>query len=91
MALHPNETIFMPPTTRQKRQNIVSYLHPLTKKGNSTAEVQNHKVLGVITDNSLSWTPHVNTLCKKISKKAFQLSKIKHFVNFHTRKMFFSL
>ena len=39
---------------------------------------------------NLAWTPHVNTLCKKISTKVFQLSKIKFFVNFHTRKIFFS-
>ena len=40
-------------------------------------------------DNNLSWTPHVNSLCTKISIKTFQLSKIKHFVNFHARKLFF--
>ena len=46
-------------------------------------------MLGVIIDNNLSWTPHMNSLCKKISIKTFQLSKIKHFVNFHARKIFF--
>ena len=41
--------------------------------------------------NNLAWTPHVNTLCKKISTKVFQLSKkFFFFVNFHARKIFFS-
>ena len=101
MVLHPDKTKFTPITTRQKRQNIVSYpsppppppLHPypsLTIKGTIIQEVRNHRVLGVIIDNNLAWTPHVNTLCKKISIKVFHLSKIKHFVNFHARKIFFS-
>ena len=33
MALHPDKTKFMLKTTRQKRQNIVSYSHPLTVQG----------------------------------------------------------
>ena len=39
------------------------------------------KRLEVITDNDLASAPHVNTLCKKISAKVFQLSKIKYAVN----------
>ena len=64
----------------------MSYFHPLTVQGNIIEEV--HRVLGVITDNNLSWAPHVNNLCKKIFTKVFQLSKIKHFVIFHARKIF---
>ena len=44
MALHPDKTKFMLITTRQKRQNIVSYLHPLIVQGNIIEEVQNHRV-----------------------------------------------
>ena len=32
----------------------------------------------------------MNALCKKISTKVFQLSRLKHFVNFRTRKLFFT-
>ena len=32
----------------------------------------------------------MNTLCKKISTKVFQLSRLKHFVNFRVRKLFFT-
>ena len=90
MVLHPDKTKFMLITTRQKWQNIVSYLPPLTAKDNIIEEVQNHRVLGVTIDNNLAWTPQVNTLCKKISTKVFQLSKIFFFVNVHARKIFFS-
>ena len=30
------------------------------------------RVLGITIDNNLSWTPHVNALCKSISSKVFQ-------------------
>ena len=90
MALHLDKTKFMLVTTRQKRQNLLPNLPPLTIKSDIIQEVQNHKVLGIIIDNNLSWTPHMNTLCKKISTKVFQLSRLKHFVNFRVRKLFFT-
>ena len=90
MALHPDKTKFMLITNRQKRQNLVTNLPPLTIKSDVIEEVQDHKVLGITIDNNLSWTPHVNDLCKKISTKVLQLSRLKHFVNFRTRKLFFT-
>ena len=66
MALHPDKTKFMLVTRRQKRQNFVPHLPPLIIKSDVTEEVQSHKVLGITIDNNLSWTPHVNALCKKI-------------------------
>ena len=88
MALHPDKTKFMLITTRQQDQNIVPYLPSLTIKSD-IEEVQNFKVLGMIIDNNLSRTSHVNALCKKISTKVFQLSRLQHFINFRVRKLFF--
>ena len=45
MALHPDKTKFMLIITGQKRQNIVSYFHPLTVQGITIEEVQKHRVL----------------------------------------------
>ena len=87
MALHPDKTKFMLVTTRQ---NLLPNLPPLTIKSDIIQEVQNHRVLGITIDNNLSWTPHMNALCKKISTKVFQLLKLKHFVNFRVRKLFFT-
>ena len=90
VALHPDKTKFMLITIRQKRQNIVSYLHPLTVLGITIEEVLKHRVLRVVIDNNLSWTPHVNSPCKKKKPtKVYQLFKIKHFANFHARKISF--
>ena len=64
-------------------------LPPIRIHNQVVEESTSHKVLGVMIDN-LSWSPHIAYLCKVISAKVFQLSKMKHFLNFHTRKLFFT-
>ena len=53
-------------------------------------EVDTHKVLGLTIDNNLSWGPHISVLCKKVAKQLYQLSKIKHFLDMPSRKLFFN-
>ena len=89
MCLHPQKTKCMIITTRQKRQNFSSGLPPLYINGKLIEEVESHKLLGVIIDNNLSWSNHVTMICNNVSKKIYQLSKIKHFLNLHSRKIFF--
>ena len=88
MSLHPDKTKFMLITTRQKRQNLALKCPPISIGNQTVNEVDNHKVLGVTIDCNLSWSSHMTALCKCISKKVYQLSKIKHFVNLHARKLF---
>ena len=89
MALHPNKSKFMLVTTRQKRQNITCKSNGLKIHGKILEEVNSHRLLGINIDNNLSWSNHVSMLSKKISKKIFQLNRIKHFLDQHTRKLFF--
>ena len=88
MALHPQKSKFMMVTTRQKRQNISS-LKKIKIYDTDIEEVNSHKVLGLSIDNNLSWTVHISALIRKLSKKVFQLNRIKHLVDQHTRKLFF--
>ena len=89
MALNPQKTTFMLVTTRQKRQNVSSSLPPLYAKDKLIEEIESHKVLDLTVDNNLSWSNHIMILCKNIAKKVYQLSKIKHFLNFQARRQFF--
>ena len=89
MALHPQKSKFMLITTRQKRQNIKSKLKELRVRDRALEEVDSYKILGLIVDNNLSWSTHISTLCKKMSKKIFQLNRIKHFLDQHSRRLFF--
>ena len=79
MSLHPDKTKFMLITTRQKRQRLPLKCPPISIGNQTVNEVDNHKILGVTIDYNLSWSSHVTALCKSISKKIDQLSKIKHF------------
>ena len=89
MALHPQKSKFMLITTRQKRQNINYNLQELFLSGKTLEEVDAHKLLGLTIDKNLSWSSHVSYLTKKLSRKVFQLNRIKHFLDQHTRKLFF--
>ena len=89
MSLQPGKTTWMLVTTRQKRQTLTVSLLPIRLHNQVVEETTSHKVLGVIIDNNLYWSLHITYFCKVISSKVFQLSEIKHFLNFHARKLFF--
>lgn len=90
MALNPNKTETIMITTRQKRQNLTDSLPPIYICNQPIREVQEHKLLGITIDNNLSWNQHIANLSKNISKKTYQLSRIKHFLNEHTRKLYYT-
>ena len=90
MAIHPSKSKFMLITTRQKRQNLKNDLPPLKIYDSAIEEVNSCKLLGLTIDNNLSWTKHISIMCKKVAKKVFQLNRIKHFLDAHTRKLFFN-
>ena len=89
MILHPVKTKSMVLATRQKHQ-VRPLSLTLSLHGSPVEEVAEHRLLGVTVDNQLSWKTHINTLSKTISKKLFMLSKLKHFLNEDSRKMFFN-
>ena len=89
MSLHPGKTKWMLVTTSQKRQNLTDTLPAIRMHNQVVEETNSHKVLGIIIDNNLSWSLHIAYLCKVVSSKVFQLFKIKHFLNFQARKLFF--
>jgi hypothetical protein len=50
------------------------------------------KLLGVLFDEHLSFKPHIDMLCSKISKSLYCLSRVKNFVNPESlRKLYFSM
>lgn len=89
MALNSQKTKCMYVSARQKRQKMQSCFRPLYIGQNVVEEVNSHKILGVVIDRDLSWYEHTSSLVKRLSVKLFQLSKIKHFLDVHSRKLFF--
>ena len=89
MALNVNKTKCMYPTTRQKRQKMITQFSNLMIDNQQVEEVISHKVLGVTIDNDLTWTQHITLLGRQLSQKIYQLAKIKNFLDLSSRKLFF--
>ena len=90
MAINTIKTKAMLITTRQKRQNLQSSFDKIMLQNKTISEVSEHKVLGVTIDNNLSWAKHISNTSKMLSKKIYQLARIKKFIGPHARKMFFA-
>ena len=89
MSLNPNKTKYMVVASRQKRQAQHTHMPPIYIASSKIDEVDSHKLLGITIDKNMTWGPHIDQLCKQISQKVFQLSKIKHFLDLEARKQFF--
>ena len=76
-------------TTRQKHQISSSSLS-LDIEGNKVEQVKSHKLLGVTIDDSLRWQPHIEQLCKCISRNLFLLSRLQSIISFEARKTFYN-
>ena len=80
MILHPAKTKSMLLTTRQKHQLRPLYLN-LSLKDCHLEQVHEHRHLGVIFVDELSWRPHIIGTCKTVSKNLYLLSQLRNFVD----------
>ena len=51
--------------------------------------IMNDKVLGIIIDNNLTWSQHVDKVCKKITTNLLLLSRIKDYLTTSQRIQFY--
>ena len=88
MIIHPAKTKSMLITTRQKHQLRPQPLN-LTLQSEPIEQVDQHRLLGIIIDNQLTWKPHIANLCKRIAKNVFLLSRLEHITDSFVRTLFF--
>ena len=88
MLINTSKTKSMLITTRQKHQNNLSSLQ-LSLEGEPIEQVRNHRLLGVIIDDQMTWCTHINNLCKTLSRNVFLLSKLRYILNTDCCKSFF--
>lgn len=88
MLPNPTKTKCMLVTTRQKHQLNPSPLS-LSFASQPVHQVRQQRVLGITIDDQLCWQMHIEQVCKTLSKNLFLLSRLRHFTDVPTRKLFY--
>ena len=57
--------------------------------GQNIEQVSSIKFLGLIVDDNLSWSSHIQTLSSGIAKSVYQLARLKNFIDDRCRKTFY--
>ena len=75
--------------TSKKRLRLHDYVLNLTYNSDISKNVNNDKALGVLIDNNLTWSIHMQSIAKKISSNLWLLSKLKEFSSLENRVQFY--
>ena len=67
MLINTAKTKDMLITTHQKRTSLINGQLSLHLNNDELNMITNDKVLGIIIDNNLTWSQHVDKVCKKIT------------------------
>jgi Domain of unknown function (DUF1891) len=63
----------------ESRARDVSLVRPVKIKGEHVEQVDTFKYLGVVLDTKLSFSAHVDNLCKKANQRLYLLRKLRNF------------
>ena len=61
----------------------------LTLGTNVAEQVHEHRVLGLILDEEITWQSHIDNVCKQLARNSFLFGQFKHYVSTDCRKVFF--
>ena len=88
MIVHPQKTKSMVIASRQKHQRAPLVLD-LHLGLDPIEQVKSHRVLGITIDSEMRWNTHINNVNKIVSRNLYLLSKLKHYIDANSMKMFF--
>ena len=89
MIINPIKTKSMVITTRQKHQRAPLSLN-LFINNKTIEQVTEHKILGIKVDSQFKWLPHIESVCKKISRNLFLLSTLRYYTDVNSRLLFYN-
>ena len=69
--------------------HLHDYVFNLAYNSDILKNVNNDKVIGVLIDNNLTWSIHMQSIAKKISSNLWLLSKLKEFFSLENRVQFY--
>ena len=88
MAINPKKTTCMILCTRHSSKMNTKL--NLTIGGHAIQNVTTQKLLGVVIDKCLTWKPHIDMICSKLSSKLFLLRRIENYLSLDMKKMFYT-
>ena len=88
MKINEKKTKFMLVGSNQKLSKLHTRKLDLSINNFQLEHVESEKLLGVYIDHSLSFTKHVDFVCKNISSKIALLCRIKQYLPLHVRKLY---
>ncbi len=89
MIINTSKTKVMLITTYQKRTILNSTSLNLTFNNDPLNMIAKDKILGVFVDDNLTWTNHLDHICKKIASNLWLLSQIKENLSTEHRIQFY--
>ena len=89
MLINTAKTKVMLITTPQKRIHLNNNNLQLTYNNEELSVVASDKILGVLIDNNLTWTNHIDAVAKKIVSNVWLLSRIKEYLSSDQRVQFY--
>ena len=75
MVINTTKTKVMLMTTHQKRASLINGQLSLQLNDNELNMITNDKVLGIIIDHNLTWSQHVDKVCKKVTTNLWLLAR----------------
>ena len=89
MIINLQKTKSMIIATRQKHQ-LSKLSLTLSVDGCVVEQVSDHKLLGIIIDDNLSWQSHINHVSKKLSKNLYLFSKLQSIISLEAKYIFYN-
>ena len=90
MCPNSSKTKTMLVTTAAKRAKLSEKTMDIKMDGIALENVDSEKLLGVIIEQNLSWSKHIDRVCSKIKSKLYLLSRIRTYLPRSARKQFFN-
>ena len=87
MHVHDTKTSCMTVGTLQRLDG--SHLLNIKSGDVYIKHVSNQKLLGIHIDENLTWTTHIENLCKVVSSKISLLRQLSEYVPIHVQKQFY--
>ena len=89
MVLNASKTKSLLVTGKRLEKKAPDTNLKLSCNGSEIEQITSHKLLGVKLDNHLSFTEHIDDICKKVSQRIAVLKKIKRNLPLAERKLYF--